>query len=98
MVRTLARRDRVRTSTSAAVMTVAGLIAGVIVLAIILVLLGANERNMIINTIVEVGRFFSTPFHDMFPQPTLERELLVNWGIAAVVYAIIGAVIARVVR
>ncbi len=93
MVRTFAR-----TSASTTVMAIAGVIAGLIALAILLVMVGANEGNMIVNAIVELGRFFSTPFHDMFPQPTTARNVLVNWGIAAVVYAIVGGLIARVVR
>lgn len=87
-----------RWSVSWGVIALAGLIVIFIVLSILLLLLGANEDNMIINAIVEVGNFFSTPFHGMFPQPTEDREILINWGIAALAYLAVGGLIARLAR
>lgn len=91
-------RTFTRSSVSGIVMTIAGVIAAFIVVAIILILLNANEGNMIINAVVEVGRFFSRPFHAMFPQTDGERDVLINWGIAALAYLLVGGVIARVAR
>ncbi|MGH8776134.1 MAG: hypothetical protein ACRDWI_13535 [Jiangellaceae bacterium] len=87
-----------RHTTATVVLAVAGIIAAFIALAIVLVLVDANEGNVIVNAIVEVGRFFSTPFHDMFPQSDAERNVLVNWGLAALAYLLVGGIVARFVR
>jgi hypothetical protein len=78
--------------------TIAAIIAGIIVLGIVLVLIGANQRNTIVDLILDVGRFFTRPFRDLFPQDDPEQDVLVNWGIAAVAYLLVGAIIARIVR
>lgn len=89
----------VRTRSPASVITtIAAIIAGIIVLGIVLVLIGANQRNTIVDLILDVGRFFTRPFRDLFPQDDPEQDVLVNWGIAAVAYLLVGAIIARIVR
>lgn len=93
MVRTVTRSSAARV-----VMLIALIIAAFIALAIVLILLGANEDNMIVNAIVEVARFFSTPFDAMFPQDDRKVDVLVNWGLGALVYLLVGGVIARLVR
>jgi len=77
---------------------IAGIIAGVIVLGIVLVLVDANQRNTIVDFILDIGRFFVRPFRDLFPQDDPKENIVVNWGIAALAYLIIGAIIARIVR
>ena len=93
MVRTMSRY-----TTATVVLVIAGIIAGFIALAILLVIVDANQGNMIVNAIVEIGSFFSTPFHDMFPQRNAEMNVLVNWGLAALAYILIGGIVARFVR
>jgi hypothetical protein len=46
----------------------------------------------------DLARFLTTPFHNLFPQDNPQRDVLVNWGIAAIVYLILGALIARLLR
>ena len=77
---------------------IAGLIAGIIVVGIILVLVDANQRNTIVDFILDIGRFFAQPFEDLFPQDDPKEDIAINWGIAAVTYLIVGAIIARIVR
>jgi hypothetical protein len=93
MVRTMSRY-----TTATVVLVITGIIAAFIALAILLVIVDANQGNMIVNAIVEIGSFFSTPFHDMFPQRNAEMNVLINWGLAAVAYLLIGGIIARFVR
>jgi hypothetical protein len=93
MVRTLSRYN-----TATVVLAITGVIAGFIALAILLVIVDANQGNMIVNAIVEIGSFFSTPFHDMFPQRNAEMNVLINWGLAALAYLLIGGVVSRFVR
>lgn len=80
-----------------AVTVVFGAIVAVIVLGIALVLLGANTQNELVHLILRIGGWFSTPFHHLFPQPNVKQDTLVNWGIAAVAYFVVGGVVARLV-
>lgn len=80
------------------VMTIATIIAGIIVLGIVLVLLGANMQNTVVDFVMDIGRFFAKPFGDLFPQNSVKQNYVVNWGIAALVYLLVGALIARVIR
>ena len=90
---------RTRYRSPASVITgIAAVIAGIIVLGIILVLVKANPNNAIVDLILDIGRFFARPFEDLFPQADPENDIMLNWGIAAVAYLIIGAIIARIVR
>ena len=68
-------------------------IAGVIVLGIILVVADANEDNGLVAAILDVGRFFAKPFVDIFELKDNDLEIAVNWGIAALVYVLIAALL-----
>jgi len=93
MVRTVTRF-----SAATVVLVITGVIAALIALAIILVLVDANASNMIVGVILDIGDFFTTPFQGMFPQSTEERDVLINWGIALLVYLAVGGLIARIAR
>ncbi len=80
--------------------TVAGLIAGVLAVGILLVVLNADEENRIVSAVLDVGRFFQDPFGRMFD---LERgkehlQIAINWGIAAAVYLAVGIALATLLR
>jgi hypothetical protein len=77
---------------------IAGIIAGIILIGIVLVLVDANQRNTIVDFVLDIGRFFVRPFADLFPQDDPKENMVVNWGIAALAYLILGAIIARIVR
>jgi hypothetical protein len=91
-------RTATRYSAATVVLVITGVIAAFIALAMVLVLTGANQDNVIVGAIVTVGDFFTTPFQGMFPQDTAEREVVVNWGIGLLVYLAIGGLIARIAR
>lgn len=93
----MAVRTRYR-SPAGAITFLAGLIAAVIVIGIILVLVGANQGNTIVDFVLDIGRFFVRPFRDLFPKADPKEDMVINWGIAAVAYLILGALIARIVR
>jgi hypothetical protein len=76
------------------VRTIAGLIAALIVVAIVLRVLGANASNTIVRDIHDAAKFFVGPFDGMFSIKGAKLALAVNWGIAAAVYAIVGGLIA----
>jgi hypothetical protein len=80
------------------VMTVAALIALLIGLAIVLHDVDANAHNAIVKGIHDGANFFAGAFTNLITfnrHPKL--EITVNWGIAALVYLIVGSIIARVI-
>jgi hypothetical protein len=87
-----------RRSPGSVITAIAGAIAAVIVIGIVLVLIKANPQNTIVDFVLDIGRFFARPFRDLFPQDDPREDIVVNWGIAALAYLIVGAVIARLAR
>ena len=77
---------------------ITSVVVGLIVIGIVLVLLEANRDNAIVDWLVGAGDFLSKPFHGIFQPDGRKAMVAVNWGLAAVVYAIAGRIIARVVR
>jgi hypothetical protein len=73
-------------------------IVGLIVVGILLVLLEANRDNAIVDWLVGAGDTLSQPFHGIFTPDGRKAQVGVNWGLAAVVYAIVGGLIARMFR
>ncbi|MFL5821690.1 MAG: hypothetical protein ACJ76S_13495 [Solirubrobacteraceae bacterium] len=73
----------------------AAIVAALIALAIVLHVLGANPRNGIAAVIHDVARTLVGPFDGMFTVRDRRVELAVNWGIAMVVYLIVGWLISR---
>lgn len=80
-----------------AVMLIASLIAALIVLAIVLRLIGANAGNGIVHDIHVAANFFAGAFTSMFKISSARLSLLVNWGIAALVYLLAGGLVARMI-
>lgn len=84
-----------RTGAAGIVQLVFGVIVVLIIIAIVLVLLGANRNNMLVNWFVNAGSWLTTPFHHLFTPKNPKTDVLVNWGLAAIVYAFIGGILAR---
>ena len=81
-----------------AVRLLAGLIALLIVLAIVLRDVDANAGNTIVKGIHEGANFFAGSFTGLITfagHP--KRAITVDWGIAAVVYVIVGALLAALI-
>jgi hypothetical protein len=76
------------------VRTLAGLIALLIAVAIILFLVGANPANAIVRDIHDAAAWFVGPFKNLFSIHDAKLAMLVNWGLAAVVYVVVGGFIA----
>ena len=66
----------------------------VIVVGILLWVLSANSGNTIVSDIHDAASWLTTPFHGLFSIKGSKVHLAVNWGVAAVVYAIVGSLIA----
>src|SRR3954451_4411866 len=71
------------------------LVVGVIVVGILCHVLGANASNGIVSAIYDVDKVLVGPFHGLFSLDNPKVEIAVNWGLAAVVYAIATALIVR---
>lgn len=81
------------------VMLVATLIALLIGLAIVLRVTGANATNSIISDIHDAANFFAGSANGLYTSHGHGgRELALNWGIAAIVYLLIGGLIASFIR
>jgi hypothetical protein len=78
-----------------AIRTIGAVIAGIIVLGILLRVLDANAGNAIVGAVLDVGNFFVAPFRGLFTPKDVDLRVVVNWGIAAVVYFAIASLIAR---
>jgi hypothetical protein len=76
----------IRTATWLAVLLVA--------LGILLFVLSANSHNTIVSDIHDAASWLTTPFHGLFGIKGSKLHLAVNWGVAAVVYAVVGSFLA----
>jgi hypothetical protein len=79
------------------VLIVTGLVVGAIVLGILLVVLGANLDNPVASFLHSVAEWLVTPFKALFTLKQQNIQVAVNWGVAAIVYLLIGLLIARLV-
>ncbi len=76
---------------------VAAAIVTVIVVAIVLRVLDANASNAIVKDIHDVAAWFASPFDGIFSIKNAKLNMAVNWGIAALVYAVVGGFIASLI-
>ena len=77
---------------------VTALVVGLIVVGILLVVLEANKSNDIVSALLDAARFLAGPLDDVFNVGGHKATVAVNWGLAALVYALIGGLIARLLR
>jgi hypothetical protein len=78
-----------------AVRLIVGVVVLIIVAGIVLVLLKANPSNAAVSDIHDAARWLVGPFDGIFSFHNARLALAVNWGLAAVVYLIVGGLIAR---
>lgn len=74
---------------------VAGVVVALIVIGIVLVVLGANESNQIVSWFHDAASWLAQPFKNVFHLKNAKANTAVNWGLAAAVYAVVAAVIVR---
>lgn len=77
--------------------TVAGLVALVIVLGILLFVLSANPHNAIVSDIHDAANWLVGPFRNIFSVKNAKLNLGLNWGLAALVYLLVGGFLASLV-
>ncbi|MFC0628555.1 hypothetical protein [Kribbella deserti] len=90
---------RIRNLIASLVWLAAVLCAAVLALGALFTALDqANQSNEIVRWVLERGHDLVGPFADVFRLETAKNTLLVNWGIAALVYLIAGKILERVIR
>jgi hypothetical protein len=72
-----------------------GVVVALIVAGILIHVLDANTSNGIVSAVDDAARWLSQPFHGIFDPKGQDTRIAANWGLAAVVYAIVGGLIAR---
>lgn len=77
---------------------ITAIVVGLIVIGIVLVLLEANKSNDIVKALLDAAEFLVGPFKDVFKPDGAKAKIAVNYGLAAVVYAIVGGLIAKLLR
>lgn len=70
----------------------------IILAGILLVVLKANPANSIVSEVHSWAHWLAGPFDGMFSFHSANTAIAVNWGIAAVVYLIVGGLIVRLLR
>ena len=74
---------------------IVAIIVLIIVAWIVLVLFKANATNAIVSDVHDAARWLAGPFDGIFSFHNARVALAVNWGLAVVVYVIVGGLIAR---
>jgi hypothetical protein len=75
---------------------VTSIVVTIIVIGIVLVLLEASPTNDLVNAVLDAGRWLVQPFKGVFHPGSLKGRIAANWGLAAIVYSLVGGLIARV--
>ena len=74
---------------------VAGIVAAVILLAILLIVLDANPANTIVSHIRDWGGTLSEPFHGIFKLSSHKGTIALSYGLAIIVYLVVAGICAR---
>ena len=91
--------NRFRNLVASLIWLIAVLAAAVLALGALFTALDqANQSNEIVKWVLERGHDLVGPFKDLFRLETAKNTLLVNWGIAALVYLIAGKLLERFIR
>jgi hypothetical protein len=73
-------------------------VVGLLLVGILLVVLEANKSNEVVKWVLDAARFLAGPLDDVFKLHNHKVAVGVNWGLAALVYLVIGGLIARLLR
>jgi hypothetical protein len=74
------------------------IVVGLILVGILLVLLEANRDNAIVDALRDAAAWLAQPFDNVFKLDGRKQNVAVNYGLAALVYALVGGLIVRLLR
>ena len=77
---------------------VVAVVAAIIAIGVLLVVLEANPSNDIVDLIHDAAQWLVGPFKDFFSIDDRKLEVAVNWGLALLVYVVVGRTIANLLR
>lgn len=83
----LALARLIRLATTIAVVLIAA--------GILLFVLGANGHNAVVKDVHDAAKWVVGPFQNVFHTKGPKADLAINWGLALVLYAIVGGFLAR---
>ena len=100
-----ATQNAIRAKVARAVRIVFGVLAAILALGAILVVLrdNINADNVVVKTITDIADAISGPFSlqdgifDFHGKNAVAKNALLNWGIAAIVYLLIGRFLANAI-
>ena len=78
----------------AVIMLIVGVIVVILVLHIVLVLLGANSGNTLVSTDADWSRHLAAWFDGLFNTSSGKWNVVLDYGIAAIVYLVVGRLLA----
>jgi len=73
-------------------------VASVIALGIVFKVLDANTQKWLVSDVESAANWLAAPFQNTFMLHSAKLAIGLNWGIAIVVYAILGRVLARLTQ
>ena len=74
------------------------IVAVILALGVLLVALEANRSNDIVDLILDTASWLAGPFKDFFTLDDRKLEVAVNWGLALLVYVLVGRGVASLLR
>jgi len=77
---------------------VVAIVAAILALGVLLVVLEANRGSGLVDAILDAARWLAGPFRDFFSLDDRKLEVAVNWGLALLVYVVVGRLIAGLLR
>jgi hypothetical protein len=89
---------RRRTPVSNMIMGTAWAAVAILLLGMLLTLTGANAANAFVGHTLDTAGWLATPFDDVFPNPDPQDHRYLNWGLAAIVYFLLGKALSRIIR
>ncbi len=101
-----AAKDNVRMQVARVVRIVFGLLAAILAMGVLLVVLreNINQDNPLVKFVTDVAEAISGPFSrkdgifDFGGKNAESKNVLLNWGIAAIVYLLIGRFLAQAIE
>ena len=83
---------------SRAISAIFGVIALILILHIVFVLVGANADNSLVRTLADLAGTLAWGFKNLFTNANVKVQTFLNYGLAALVYLAVGAVLHRLFR
>jgi Trk-type K+ transport system membrane component len=70
-------------------------VVALLVAGILLHVLDANMSNQIVSAVNDAAKWLAQPFDNIFSPSGSKERIAANWGLAALVYLVIGMLISR---